>query len=71
MSCYFKENPKRVSEMCKAMEDMRNEALEQGRILTLIEAVRKLKNKVGFSDQQVKDVLDISAEDWKAISARI
>ncbi|MBR0226894.1 MAG: hypothetical protein IJQ62_00890 [Clostridia bacterium] len=57
--------------MCKAMEDMRNEALEQGRILTLIEAVRKLKNKVGFSDQQVKDVLDISAEDWKAISARI
>ena len=57
--------------MCKAMEDMRNEALEQGRILTLIEAVRKLKNKVCFSDQQVKDVLDISAEDWKAISARI
>ena len=23
---YFKENPKGVSEMCKAMEDMRNEA---------------------------------------------
>jgi predicted transposase/invertase (TIGR01784 family) len=68
---YFKENPKGVSEMCKAMEDMRNEALEQGRILTLIEAVRKLKNKVGFSDQQVKDVLDISAEDWNLIAAQI
>lgn len=38
---YFKENPKGVSEMCKAMEDLRNEALERGRkeghILTMID----------------------------------
>jgi predicted transposase YdaD len=30
---YLKENPKGVSEMCKVLEDMRNEALEQGMIL--------------------------------------
>ena len=68
---YFKENPKGVSEMCKAMEDMRNEALEQGHILTLIESVRNIKKNLGLSDQQVKDAMGISAEDWKAISARI
>lgn len=27
---YFKENPEGVSEMCKAMEDMRNESLQEG-----------------------------------------
>ena len=70
-SRYFKENPKGVSEMCKVMEDMRKEALEQGRILTLIEAVRKLKNKVGFSDQQVKDLLKLSNDDCEPIAAQI
>ena len=76
---YFKENPKGVSEMCKAMEDMRNEALEQGRIegrmeehfRLLIETVRNIKADLGLSDQQIKNMLKISTEDWKIIAARI
>ena len=70
-SRYFKENPKGVSEMCKAMEDMRNEALERGRIEgraegrlnNMIESVRSLKAKLGLNDQQVRDALSISNED--------
>lgn len=84
---YFKENPKGVSEMCKAMEDMRNEALEQGRMegriegrmegrmeehfRLLIETVRNIKADLGLSDQQIKNMLKISAEDWKLIAAQI
>ena len=78
-SRYYKEDPKGVSEMCKAMEDMRNEALERGRmegrteghLNTLIESVRSLKAKLGLSDQQVKDVLNITNEDWEQIVVRV
>ena len=82
-SRYFKENPKGVSEMCKAMEDMRNEALERGRIEgraegraegrlnNMIESVRSLKAKLGLNDQQVRDALSISNEDWEQIAIRV
>ncbi len=74
-SRYFKENPEGVSKMCKAMEDMRNEALERGRteghLNTLVESVRNLKAKLGFSDLQAKETLNISNEDWQQIAVRI
>ena len=74
-SRYFKENPKGVSEMCKAMEDMRNEALErgrtEGRLNNMIESVRSLKAKLGLNDQQIKDALSISNEDWEQIAVKV
>ena len=74
-SRYFKEDPKGVSEMCKAMEDMRNEALERGRaeghLNTLVDSVRSLKAKLGLTDQQVKDALNITDEDWEQIVVRV
>lgn len=84
---YFKENPKGVGEMCKAMEDMRNEALERGRVeglaegriegrvegrlLSLADSVRNLRDRLGLSDQQAREALNISSEDWALISSRI
>ena len=72
---YFKQNPKGVSVMCKAMDDMRAEALERGRIEgrlnNMIESVRSLKAKLGLSDQQVKDALSISNEDWEQIAVMV
>lgn len=78
-SRYFKENQKGVSEMCKAMEDMRNEVWErgltegraEGRLNSLIESVRSLKARLGFSDLQAKDALNISNDDWEQIAVRI
>lgn len=86
-SRYFKENPKGVSEMCKAMEDLRNEALaigreeglatgiakgrEEGRLKEVINSVRTVKAKLGLSDQQAKDFFSISNEDWDLIAAEI
>ena len=69
--------------MCKAMEDMRNEALERGRIegraegrveghlASLTDSVRNLKARLGLSDQQARDALGISNEDWERIAVRI
>lgn len=74
-SRYFKENPKGGSEMYRAMEDMRNEALErgraEGRLNNMIESVKSLKAKLGLYDRQVKDALSISNEYWKQIAIRI
>ena len=65
----------RPIDMCKAMEDMRNVALERGRteghLNTLVESVRNLKAKLGFSDLQAKETLNISNEDWQQIAVRI
>ena len=72
---YYKENPKGVSEMCKAMEDMRNEALElgreEGRMSMLIKTFQSLKRRMGWSDQQAREALDISDEDWNRIAAKV
>ena len=78
-SRYFKENPKGVSEMCKAMEDMRNEAWERGRVEgraegrlnSLAESVRNLKAKLGLTDQQAREALNISSEEWEQIAVRV
>ena len=37
---YLKENSKGVSEVCKQMEDLRNESILEGKILTLIDLVQ-------------------------------
>ena len=61
--------------MYKAIEDTRNEALERGRVTghleTLAESVRSLKNRLGLSDQQARDALNISNDDWELIVAQL
>jgi hypothetical protein len=54
---YLKENPKGVSEMCKVLEDMRNEALEQGMILGRAEGI-----SLGRQDGIAAFVLGFSSE---------
>jgi len=49
----------------------RKEGRIEGRIGSLIESVRNLKLNLGFSDQQAKEALNISDEEWKQVAARI
>lgn len=58
---YLKENPEGVSEMCKAMEEMRNEALKEGAISTAKRmladgaiALEKIAEYVGLPLDEVK-----------------
>ena len=37
----------------------------------MIESVRSLKAKLGLNDQQVRDALSISNEDWEQIAIRV
>ena len=47
---YLKENPKGVSEMCKVMEDMRNETTEN----VLLQSIRNLMESMKWSVQHIK-----------------
>ena len=65
----MKENPKRVSEMCKVMEDLRNESYAEGQAEGRAEgreqqakdtAIRM--NKKGCSVEEIADCIDFDAE---------
>ena len=66
---YLKENPKGVSEMCKVMEDLRNESYAEGRVEGRVEgreqqakdtAIRM--NKKGRSVEEIADCIDFDVE---------
>lgn len=81
---YFKENVEGVSEMCRIMEELRTESIEfgreegmekgrregqrEGRLSTLLQSIRHLKDKLGYTDQQARDLLNISNEDWEEVA---
>ena len=65
--------------MCRIMEDLYNEGRAEGRaegrtegrLNAMIESVRNLKEKLGFTDQQARDTLNISNEDWERIAMSV
>ena len=52
---YFKEDEKGVSTMCKAMEDMRNEAHEEGRLEGKIEG--KIEGRTAERRTHIREML--------------
>lgn len=64
---YLKENPKGVSEMCKAMEDMRNETAER----VLIQTIRNLMETMKWSAEQAMAAMKIPEADKSKYSAKL
>jgi len=64
---YLKENPKGVSEMCKAMEEMRNEAAER----VLIQTIRNLMETMKWSAEQAMTAMKIPEADKSKYIARL
>ena len=56
---YLKENPKGVSEMCKAIEDMRNEVAERTAENTLLQNLKNLMETTKWTAEQAMDALKI------------
>lgn len=56
---YLKENPEGVKEMCKVMEDMRNEAAER----VLLQSIKNLMETMKWTADQAMDALKISDTD--------
>lgn len=60
---YLKENPEGVSEMCKAMEDMRNEAAKEATKHTTLSDIVKMMKNLKLSAEEAMNALEIPSED--------
>ncbi len=64
---YLKENPKGVSEMCKAMEEMRNEAVERN----ILQTIRNLMETMKWSAEQAMTAMKIPEADKLKYAAKL
>ena len=64
---YLKENPKGVQEMCKSMEDMRNEVAEN----TLLQTIKSLMETTKWSAERAMDALKIPDADKAKYISRL
>jgi hypothetical protein len=64
---YLKENQKGVTEMCKAMEEMRNEAERR----TVVSAVLKMMKNLKLSAEEAMAALEITTEDQSVIKTML
>ena len=68
---YLKENPKGVQEMCKSMEDMRNEVAERTAENTLLQMIRSLMETTKWSAERAMDALKIPDADKEKYISRL
>lgn len=66
-SKYYKESPKGVAEMCKVMEDMRNETEQNARLSDIMRMMRNLK----LTAEDAMKALELSAEEQLYYKARL
>lgn len=64
---YLKENPKGVNEMCKALEEMRNETAEN----TLLQTIRNLMETMKWSAEQAMAAMKIPTSEQEKYKARL
>ena len=64
---YLKENPEGVNEMCKAMEDMRNEAVERN----MLQTIRNLMDSMKWSAEQAMTAMKIPEADKLKYTAKL
>ena len=71
---YFKEDEKGVTFMCKAMEDMRNEARAEGRVEgskeKAIIVARKMLNAGKFSYEEISEFTSLTLDEIKALDTK-
>jgi hypothetical protein len=64
---YLKENQKGVNEMCKAMEEMRNEAERR----TVVSDILKMMKNLKLSAEEAMAALEITTEDQSVIKTML
>ena len=68
---YFKEDTEGVATMCKAMEDMRNEAAREAALKAdkarMIKTARRMLKAGKYTYEDIADVLEISVDEVKAL----
>lgn len=66
---YLKENPKGVSEMCKVMEDMQNEALKEGIKEGAIISARRMIAIGKYTLDEIANISGLSLDEIKKLQA--
>ena len=66
---YLKENPKGVQEMCKVMEDMRNESLKQGIKEGMKEAALRMLAAGKYALDEIVSISGLSLEEVNQLKA--
>ena len=64
---YFKEDTEGVATMCKAMEDMRNEAAREATKAKTVSIARRMLKAGKYTYEDIADVLEISVDEVKAL----
>lgn len=64
---YFKEDTEGVATMCKAMEDMRNEAAREATKAKTVSIARRMLKSGKYTYEDIADVLEISVDEVKAL----
>ena len=67
---YFKEDEKGVAVMCKAMEDMRNEARAEGSKENAISVARKMLKTERFSHEEIADFSGLTVDEVKELATK-
>ena len=65
---YFKEDEKGVAVMCKAMEDMRNEAAREADKARMVRIARRMLNSGKYTYEDIADALEISVDEVKTLT---
>ncbi len=66
---YLKENPKGVSEMCRIMEDMRNESLKEGIREGMKEAALRMLAAGKYALEEIANISGLSLEEINQLKA--
>jgi hypothetical protein len=66
---YLKESPKGVSEMCKMMEEMRNEAADAAEKKATFSYITALMNSMKWTIEQALTNMGVPSEDWDIYKA--
>lgn len=68
---YYKENPEGVSQMCKVMEEMRNEAAKRATIATNTEAIKNVMESFKIDAEKAMDALKIPVSERPIYAAQL
>lgn len=68
---YLKNNPEGVKEMCKVMEDLREESIQRGIDQTRIESIKTIMKKLKYTAQQAMEFLEIPVADQSKYAAKL
>ncbi len=68
---FLKDNKREVKKMCKIMEDLQNEARDEGKKETLLDNIRSLMETLNLTAKQAMDALKVPADKQKEYVALI